>query len=997
MKMHLHYFRWTYLTAPLALFTVLSSYSVVESIKSGYWEIENTRQTAESLEALRQAAQGLARDLEKRAEGGTDAALGEYRRALAALPAKGRLAEELAEWVRRIDALAVQAASPGAFLVGARGLGAALSREVDGALRTTLRRREDLEAAVRDRWNYLNLLAAVFCMLAIFPVVLLRVYRRDLIEHITKAALQESEERYRRLVDRSPDAIAVQCDGKLVFVNPAAMALFGLPGGASGRSLSFPDLVEPGARQETVRSIERVLSGADVRPIEVSLTALDGREMAVEIAFALSTYWNRPAVQIIVRDITERKRAGLALAASENRYRSLFESVPVGVYQTTPEGRILAANPALVRLLGYETEDELKALDVGRELYADPAQRKRCLERLVKEGEIRNLELVLKRRDGTLVQVLEHSHVVRDSRGGALYFEGALADISHLKETEAELLRHTRELEAVRERLECQSGQLIRQSRELMQARDAALEASRLKGEFLANVSHEIRTPMNGIIGMNSLLLDTELSPQQREYAGAVRRSAEYLLDIINDILDFSKIEAGRLSLEAVDFRLRETVELVIEMLAERAGAKGLELACHIDAGVPDLLNGDPGRLRQVLINLVGNGIKFTASGHVTLRGRLASGGGRSLVRFEVTDTGIGVAEDARSRIFEPFSQADGSTSRRYGGTGLGLAIARQLVEMMGGSIGLESVPGSGSTFWFTLPLSQAATQPLTPRFLGRVLVAEDNAAARSLLRLQLEDWGLEVEEAASAGEAIARLRRSGEDAPPCDLLLLDLNLAGEDGWQVVEAATALALAPSPRVIVMCPLGYPRRQPGPGGCVSAWSGKPVRDSLLRSAVAAALGAPETVTEALCNAARSALPPAPGPETSRSRILIAEDNAVNQRLTLRLLEKLGYSADIAADGHQVLAALSKRSYDLVLMDCQMPGMDGFEATVEVRRREGSVRHTPIVAMTAHAMRDDRDRCLCAGMDDYLSKPIHPEELAHMLDRWLTRHSESPAGA
>ena len=988
MTMHLRYLQWTYLTVPLALFSILSSFTVIDQINTSNREIELTRQAADRLEAIRRAVYTIEKDLAARGIDNLQFVLGEYRRSLGALPREGRLADELADRIRRIDELVKSALfRAGASAAAVQGLSAAVSAEIDGALLTSARREADLTAGVRDRWKYLQLLATVFCMLAIFPVVLLRIYRRDLLRQIAQAALQESEERYRRLVDHSPDAIAIQCDGRLVFVNPAGTALFGLPQGGAGAALSFADLLEEGDREEVNQGLNRVLAGEDVKPVEAVLNARNGRVVYVEVVLVLSTHWNRPAVQIIVRDVTERKQADQALAASENRYRSLFESVPVGVYQTSPEGRVLAANTALVRLLGYETEADLKTLEVGRDLYADPAVRPGCVERLEREGLMCNQELVLKRRDGNLVTVLEHAHAVRNEAGETLYFEGTLTDMSNLKRTEAELLRYTRELEEARQRLEEQSSQLIRQSQKLMQARDAALAASRLKSEFLANVSHEVRTPMNGILGMNGLLLETPLSAEQREYAKAVRGSAEYLLNIINDILDFSKIEAGRLSLEAIDFSLRDTVELVVEMLAERAAAKGLELAYHIDPGTPDLLCGDPGRLRQILINLAGNAIKFTEQGHVIIRGWLTGSGARRELRFEVTDTGIGIDAEAKARIFQPFSQADGSTTRRFGGTGLGLAISRQLVEMMGGSIDVQSEPGRGSRFWFAVPVSAASGQPEAPRFIGRVLVVDDCAAGRWLTKLQLESWGLDADEAGSAAEAFGRLRAAREKEPPYDLVLADLDLGGEDGRAFVNALEANLPGPPPKVVALVPLGYPRGQVEFGGLVSAFVGKPVKEQQLREAVAAALGSPGAMTESLRKAGEHTAAPAPAQRKPLGSVLVAEDNPVNQRLALRLLERMGCRAEVAGNGHEVLAALSKRSFDLILMDCQMPGMDGFEATAQVRSREGPSRHTPIIAMTAHAMESDHERCLAAGMDDYISKPIRPDDFVRMLDRWL----------
>jgi two-component system, sensor histidine kinase and response regulator len=535
-----------------------------------------------------------------------------------------------------------------------------------------------------------------------------------------------------------------------------------------------------------------------------------------------------------------------------------------------------------------------------------------------------------------------------------------------------------------------------------------AVEASRSKSEFLANMSHEIRTPLNGVIGMLELLLQGELPPGQREYAQTAALSGEALLGVINDILDFSKIEAGKLELDAHDFDLREAIEDTCEMLAPQAHGKGLELLAWIDEGVPPLVRGDRGRLRQVLTNLLANAIKFTAAGDVTLRVRSDVADGRARLAFEISDTGIGIEAEAVARLFDPFSQADTSVTRRYGGTGLGLAISRRLVELMGGELRCESTPGEGSTFRFTADAGVPAGIRPTRRPRAslppdlHVLVVDDSATNRDIVEAYLVGRGVRVATAASGDEALGRLHAAMRAGDPFGLVVLDFHMPGMNG---IELAEAISRAPSlrrPKLVLLTSTGdhlAAARAAGVGHHLT----KPVRRARLLETVAEAVGAGEAAPPP---PSPPAAVPAPAPASAQAmeppaqRVLVVDDNAVNQLVIQGMLEKRGFAVDCAGDGREALDALEAGPYAIVFMDCQMPELDGYAATGRIREREaavGGAGRLPVVAMTAHAMQGDRERCLAAGMDDYLAKPLRSEALDAVLERWLGTPPAAPAAA
>jgi two-component system sensor histidine kinase/response regulator len=688
------------------------------------------------------------------------------------------------------------------------------------------------------------------------------------------------------------------------------------------------------------------------------------------------------------------------LLDSQANLSAITNSAQDAILMMDDQGRLTYWNPAAERIFGHAAADV-----IGTNLHDLIApQRYHEAHHAAFSGFIhtgkgaavdQTLELQARHKDGQEITVALSLSAVQIK--GSWHAVGIIRDISKQKIAEKELYNLLDELEQVNSRLKVANER----------ANQLAIEAQAAniaKSQFLANMSHEIRTPMNGVIGMTGLLLDTDLSAEQRRYAETVRLSGEALLSVINDILDFSKIEADKLELETIDFDLRATIEDAAELLAVRAHEKKLEFICRIDPEVNTFLKGDPGRLRQILINLGSNAIKFTARGEVIIEIRLESEKEDSInIRVEVRDTGIGIPAEKIGLLFSAFQQVDASTTRRFGGTGLGLAISKRLVEAMGGEIGIDSVAGRGSTFWFTAVFGK---QPRRNRGIGtrqakisgeRVLIVDDNDTNRLVLSEQLTSWAARHAEAASATQALEMLRAARAEGDPFRIVISDMQMPEMDGESLGRSIKADPELSETLLVMMSSFGRrgdAKRLEAIG--FSAYLTKPVKQSQLYDCLATVIGAaaPEADTQETALVTRYTISEA---RRRKVRILLVEDNHTNQLVALGILEKLGFRADAVGNGREAIKALETVAYDLVFMDVQMPVMDGFEATAAIRSGQtaASDPKIPIIAMTAHAMKGDRERCIEAGMDDYIPKPVAPKAMAAALEKWLDQSLKPPA--
>ena len=677
----------------------------------------------------------------------------------------------------------------------------------------------------------------------------------------------------------------------------------------------------------------------------------------------------------ILRTRLGRGAAEEEFRATDARLKRATRGANDGLWELDVASREMWVSEHFAEMFGYDHQEFLgtrqKFFDI---LHAEDAVRLReAIERTIRDGVLVDVEVRAKTRAGEARWYRVRGALERSADGVPLSVSGSQRDITQRQQYALALLEAT----------------------------ETAAAASKAKSQFLANMSHEIRTPMNGIIGMIELLLETELNPMQLDYAETVRDSSAALLTVINDILDFSKVEAGKLDLEVLDMDMRDTVEDVARLLAIQAHAKGLEVIALIDPGLPDLVRGDAGRLRQVLLNLGGNAVKFTQQGEVSIECKVVQKDDRgTLIRCEIRDTGMGIPASRVDALFTAFTQVDSSTTRRFGGTGLGLSIVKRLVELMGGEVGVSSEEGVGSTFWFTARLGAAQeaakARPAPPTELRgqRIVIVDDNMTNRKVLMGQLSLCGMEAVCASSADEALSMMRIAASAGRPFEVALLDHQMPDCDGATLGKTILAEPALRGARLILLTSSG----QRGDGRMFSdlgfaAYLLKPVTHRDLTDCLMMVLG---TQAEGW----RMATQPIVTRHALRSQrhreahhILLAEDNLVNQKVACRILEKLGYRVDVAADGQATFEAWQSGRYHAILMDCQMPILDGYETTRKIREQEGDGRHVPIIALTAHAMKGADNECRAAGMDDYLSKPIDKEQLQKILNRWLNDADES----
>jgi PAS domain S-box-containing protein len=805
----------------------------------------------------------------------------------------------------------------------------------------------------------------------------------------TEEALRESRRRMRAVFDQTFEFVGLLSpEGILKGMNRTALEFIGLQEtDILGKPFWETPLWthSPELQQKVQEAVKESGKGNLVR-FEATHKAHDGSLHYVD--FSLKPIKDEEGKVFYLmsegRDITDRKRAEMLMERQRAMLRQVIDADANLIFVKDREYRYVLANKAIAN--AYGTTVDLIVGKTDAELGATPEEAAKYREddrQVLESGNTKFIpEESFTWSSGEVHYYQTVKYPLADDSGALTRILAVCVDITDRKRAEEEVVETNRQLEIA----------IARANEMAVQAEMANLA----KSEFLANMSHEIRTPMNGIIGMTGLLLDTELTEEQRQYAEIVRASGEALLSVINDILDFSKIEARKLDLEILDFDLRCIVEDVTELLAVKAHEKGLELVCLVDPAVPFLVRGDPGRLRQVLVNLTGNAVKFTHQGGVTIRVELEKEDEVSLVvRFSVTDTGIGIPAHRLGALFSPFVQVDGSTTRNYGGTGLGLAISKQLVELMGGSIKVESEEGKGSTFTFTVLLEkQPENAQVTAKALEdlegvRILVVDDHETNRLLITTLLRNWGCRFGEAAEGESALSMLRAAARDGDPYRAALVDMQMPEMNGDELGRYIKDDPECRETVLIMMTSLGRwsdakLRQDAGFAACIT----KPIRQNQLRDCLVQALRK-KSEEGASAPGRPAALQTALKTRTTRARILLVEDNVTNQKVALAMLKKLGYRADVAANGMEALEALRIIPYDLVLMDCQMPEMDGYEATRRLRDRRSKVRNpdVPVIAMTAHAMKRDREKCLEAGMNDYITKPVDPKALAEALKKWL----------
>ncbi|MBP7637762.1 MAG: response regulator [Kiritimatiellae bacterium] len=829
--------------------------------------------------------------------------------------------------------------------------------------------------------GWLVLLAGLFG----FLYVLLR--RTDASIRRQQFQLQNSEERHRAMFENNPSVqILIDCvTGAIIDANSAACSFYGYTRERM-RQLRITDinaisaeqahqvLEQTRAKKNTQRSFQHRLSNGQIRDVEsrMCVISVDGKD----------------CLYSIVQDITERRRAEEALNKQRLLVQALMENIPDNIYFKDEKSRFILMNKMHAKTFGLDDPAEAIGktdFDFFTEEHAHAAFE--AEQEIIRTGiPLLNAEEKETWPDGSCTWVNTTKMPLYDTNGVIIGTFGISHDITEHKRVKEELLESNR--------------QLMDASARAREMADQAQMANTAKSDFLANMSHEIRTPMNGVIGMTGLLLDTALTDEQRRYAETVRTSAESLLGLINDILDFSKSEAGKMKLEILDFDLEELVQDLASTMALRAQDKGLELLYSVADGVPTQLRGDPGRLRQILGNLVSNAIKFTQAGEVAIYVAMEAEDATSVVlRLSVRDTGIGIPKDKIGMLFDKFTQADTSTTRKYGGTGLGLAICKQLSELMDGTVSVESEEGKGSEFSFTVRLTKQAGGVKADALMSadlhtvRVLVVDDNATSREILTTYLASWGMRPAETSDGPSALKMLVRAIESGDPFQIAILDMQMPIMDGEMLGLAIKADERLASIRLVMLTSLGIrgnPRHYIDIG--FSACLTKPARHQELKRVLAMALSdgrdsAPhypqETVKRQTPEELLAQL------SEIKARILLVEDNITNQQVALGILKKLGLRADAVANGAEAVKALASLPYDLVLMDVQMPVMDGLEATRQIRSPQSVVLNPsiPVIAMTARAMQGDQEKCLAAGMNDYVSKPVNPQSLARVLAKWL----------